>query len=83
MPVATERRRNAPKRGGAAGPKVNSAFAESSVVGFAMDVALCMLYATWWHATADGFPRVYLDWFPKKRYTGHSDVSPKLVSWVA
>ena len=43
MPVATERRRNAPKRGGTAGPKVDLAFAELSVAGFATDVALCVL----------------------------------------
>ena len=49
--VATERRRNAPKRGGAAGPKVDSAFAESSVAGFAMDVALCVLFVLWYTIT--------------------------------
>ena len=47
MLVATEHRRNAPKRGGVAGPKVDSAFAESSVAGFAMDVALCVLFCSW------------------------------------
>ena len=41
LPVAAERRRNAPKRGGA---KVDSAFAESSVAGFVTDVALCVLF---------------------------------------
>ena len=52
LPVAAERRHNAPKRGGAAGPKVDSAFAESSVAGFATDVALCVL--------SDIFARVYM-----------------------
>ena len=36
-----------------------------------------------WHAPESGMARVYFDWFPKNRYTGHADALPNCARFMA